>query len=338
MPLLRSLAGDRFMRDVAIDIGTSNVVVYARGRGIVLREPAIVALRRKATGDFRLLAVGEEARLMIGRGHRGVSILQPLHGSVIADSDASIAMLREFIRLAGLHVTLRRLRVAVSVPLDSTAIERRAVQQTVLGAGASEVREFEQPVAAAWGADLPVDEPSASMVVDIGGGSTEVGIVSLGGIVMAKSVRIGGNSMDEAIQSFIRRRYNLLAPLQECERLKINIGTVNPLTDGGQSEVRGRGLAKGLPEVVNVSSRDVREAIGEHIRAILATIREVLERCPPELSGELIDSGLVLTGGASQIRGLDRLIGQEMNMPVITADDPMSTVALGLGKCIETPL
>ncbi len=333
--VLKSFAGERFMREIAIDIGTSNVVIYAQGRGIMLQEPSIVALRRNGTGDFRLLAVGEEARLMIGRGHRDVLVLQPLHGSVIADSDASIAMLREFLRLAGIHSRFRRLRVAVSVPLDSTAIERRAVQQAVLGAGAAEMQEIEQPVAAAWGANLPVDEPSASMVVDIGGGSTEVGIVSLGGIVIAKSVRLGGDSMDEAIQTFVRRRYNLLAPLQECERLKIVIGTVSPQENEGQAEVRGRGLATGLPEIATIGSGDVREAITEHIRTILGTIREVLERCPPELSGELIENGLVLTGGASQIKGLNKLIEQEMNLPVKVAADPMSTVALGLGKCIE---
>ncbi len=337
MPLLGNLIGNRLIRDVAIDLGTSNIVIYSQGRGILLREPSTVALRRKGTGDFRLLAVGEEARLMIGKGHRGVSVMQPLLGSVIADSDASIAMLRELLRMAGVHSRLSRLRVTVSMPLDSTAIERRAVQQAVIGAGAVEIQEIEQPVAAALGAGLPVHEPAASMVVDVGGGSTEAGIVSLGGIVIARSVRIGGNSMDESIQGFIRRRYNLLASLQECERVKMSIGTVDP-QDEARAEVRGRGLASGLPEIVTVSSGDIRTAISEHIRTILDTIREVLEHCPPELSGELLENGLYLTGGASQIRGLDKLIGQEMNLSVRIADDPMSTVALGLGRVIDSSI
>lgn len=336
MPLLGNLIGDRFTRDVAIDLGTSNVVIHAQGRGLLLNEPCVVALRGRGTGEARLLAVGEEARLMIGKGHRGVSILRPLHGGVIADADASVAMLREFLRQAGILPALRRLCVSVNIPLDCTAIERRAIQQTLLATGASQIQEIEQPIAAALGSDLPVDEPSASMVVDIGGGSTEVGVVSLGGIVMAKSVRLGGNGMDEAIQSLIRRRYGLVAPLQECEKVRIALGAANlPEEDESQAKVKGRNLAHGLPDVVNVTGRDVHEAMSESIRAILDTIREVLERCPPEISGELLGNGLVLTGGASRIKGLDRLIETEMNLPVTLAEDPMSTVALGLGKCME---
>jgi rod shape-determining protein MreB len=319
--------------DLGIDLGTANSLVHVRGRGIVLQEPSVVAMER----DRRtVLAVGEEAKRMIGRTPGNIVAVRPMKDGVIADFDVTMTMLRYFMHKALPNRGLVRPRVVVAVPSGVTEVERRAVVDATLQAGAREAYLIEEPMAAAIGAGLPVEEPTGNMVVDVGGGTTEVAIISLGGIVTCRSIRVGGDEMDEAIVSYIKRTYNLLVGERTAEEIKIQIGSAFPGCDGqNDMEVRGRDLVTGLPRTLRVTADEIRRALSEPVGAILEAIRTTLERTPPELASDIMDRGIFLTGGGSLLRGLDRLVAEETGMPVHLADEPLMCVAHGTGKVLE---
>ena len=322
----------RFTRDMGIDLGTANTLVYVRREGIVLREPSVVA---KRVNGGEILAVGNEAKKMIGRTPGNIVATRPLRDGVIADFDTTVAMLRYFIRNGLRGRSFLRPRVVVGIPSGVTEVEKRAVIDATRQAGAREAYLIEQPMAAAIGAGLPVSDPVGSMVVDIGGGTTEVAIIALGGIVTARSLRIAGDEMDEAIIQYARKAYNLLIGERTAEDIKITVGSAFPQPEEQTIAVRGRDLVSGLPRTVRMTSTEIREAIAEPIAAIVEAVKMTLERTPPELAADIVDRGIVMAGGGSLLRGLDRLLAEETGMPVTLTDDPLGSVALGTGRALE---
>jgi len=327
----------KFSNDLAIDLGTANTLVYVRGKGIVLNEPSVVAVHMNAKGEKKVLAVGAEAKNMLGRTPGNIVAIRPMRDGVIADFDITEAMLRHFILSVHNRRALVRPRIIVSVPSGITQVERRAVRETVESAGAREIYLIEEPMAAAIGAGLPITEPISSMVVDIGGGTTEVAVISLSGIVYSKSVRVAGDKIDDEIVQYLKRKYSLLIGERSGEQIKTTIGNAFP--DPGQEvrrmEVRGRDLISGIPKTVEINSDEIREAIVEPVSLIVDAIKDALENTPPELAGDIVDRGIVLTGGGALLKNLDLLIRHETGLPITIADDPLSTVARGAGMALD---
>lgn len=324
---------NQLSRDMGIDLGTANTLVYVRGRGIVLHEPSVVAMRRGEEGEP--LAVGDEAKRMIGRTPGNIVATRPMKDGVIADFDITQTMLRYFIGKATRRKPIVRPRVVVAVPSGVTEVEKRAVIDATLQAGAREAYLIEEPMAAAIGAGLPVHEPTGNMVVDIGGGTTEVAIISLGGIVTHQSIRIAGDEMDEAMVSYVKRRYNLLIGERTAEQVKMEVGSAVAGENEGTMDVRGRDLVSGLPQTVELTAKEVREALSEPVSSILDAIRVTLERTPPELASDIMDRGIVLTGGGSMLRGFEKLVTQETGMPVYLSEEPLLCVVRGTGKVLD---
>ena len=322
-----------FSRDMGIDLGTANTLVHVKGKGIVLREPSVVAIQRD-TGE--VLAVGEEAKQMIGRTPGNIVAIRPLKDGVIADFDVTQAMLKYFIRKSIDTRSFVRPRVVVGVPSGVTEVEKRAVIDATVQAGAREAYLIEEPMAAAIGAGLPVHEPTGNMVVDIGGGTTEVAVISLGGIVTSRSIRVGGDEMDEAIVQYIKRTYNLMIGERTAEAVKIAIGSAMLSKVEETMEVRGRDLVTGLPKTLTIKAEEVLHALSEPVAAIIEAVKVTLEKTPPELASDIMDRGIVMTGGGSLLRGLDLLISKETGMPVHIAEDALSCVAIGTGKALES--
>jgi rod shape-determining protein MreB and related proteins len=326
-----------FSNDLAIDLGTANTLLYVKGKGIVSNEPSVVAVQKDAHGGRKVLAVGKEAKDMLGRTPGSIQAIRPMKDGVIADFEVTQEMLRYFIIRAHNRKTFVRPRIVIGVPFGITEVEKRAVRESAYSAGAREVYLIEEPMAAAIGAGLPITEPSGNMIVDIGGGTTEVAIISLAGIVNSKSVRIAGDKMDEAIIAHMKRKYNLLIGEASAERIKINIGNAYPNPDGEvlTIEVRGRDLVAGVPKTIVVTSDEIRDALAEPINVIVDAVRQVLDRTPPELSADIADKGIVLAGGGGKLRNLDILLREETGLPVMLADDPLSAVVLGCGKVLD---
>jgi len=321
-----------FSSDIGIDLGTANTLVYVKDRGIVIREPSVVAIQ---AGTNRVLAVGEEAKRMLGRTPGNIVAIRPLKAGVIADFEITEAMLRYFMRKVHNRRMLVRPRVIVAVPSGITEVEKRAVKDSATHAGAREVYLIEEPMAAAIGVGLPVQEPAGNMIVDIGGGTTEVALISLAGIVLSRSVRVGGDEMDEAIVQYMKRVYNLMIGERTAEEIKIAIGSAYPQGEETSIEVKGRDLVAGLPKTLTVTSEEIRNALQEPITAIVEAVRMTLERCPPELSADLVDRGVVLAGGGALLRGIDKLIAEQTGLPVHVAEDPLSAVAEGTGVVLH---
>lgn len=320
-------------RDMGIDLGTANSLVYVKGKGIVLREPSVVAIQRE-TGQ--VLAVGEEAKRMIGRTPGNIVAIRPMKDGVIADFDVTQSMIKYFIQKALRQRSfIVKPRVVVSVPSGVTAVEERAVREAALQAGAGEAYLIEEPMAAAIGAGLPVHEPTGNMIVDIGGGTTEVAVISLGGIVTSKSIRIAGDEMDDAIIQHVKRTYNLMIGERTAEQIKIDIGTAYPLDKEETAEIRGRDLVTGLPKTLKITSTEIFKALSEPVAAILDAIKVTLEKTPPELASDIMDRGIVMAGGGSLLRGLDRLVSDQTGMPVHMAEEPLLAVAYGSGRVLE---
>ena len=331
--MLFNLIAGFFSNDMAIDLGTANTLVYVKGQGIVLNEPSIVAIHQP---DNTVLAVGKEAKAMVGRTPENIVAIRPLKDGVIADFDVTEKMLGYFIRRVHNRRTLVRPRIVIGVPSGITQVEKRAVRDSAMQAGAREVYLIAEPMAAAIGAGMPITEPGGNMIVDIGGGTTEVAVISLSGIVYSRSVRIAGDEMDEAIAQYIRKNYNLLVGERRAEDIKIKLGSAYPT--GGERrtvEVKGRDLIDGIPKTIVIGDDEIREALRETIMKIVDACRTALERTPPELAADIVDKGIVLTGGGALMRGLDLLLRQETNLPITVADDPLSSVALGTGKVLE---
>ncbi len=322
--------------DMAIDLGTANTLVYVKGRGIVLAEPSVVAIA-EVRGKKHVLAVGEEAKLMLGRTPGNISAIRPLRDGVIADFEVAEEMIKHFIRKVHNRRGFASPVIIVCVPSGSTAVERRAIQESAESAGARKVMLIEEPMAAAIGAGLPVTEPSGSMVVDIGGGTTEVAVISLGGIVYARSVRVGGDKMDEAIISYIRRNHNLLIGKSSAERIKMELGAAAMFDgdDGPSREVKGRDLMGGVPREVQVSQRQISDSLAEPVGAIVEAVKVALENTPPELAADIVDKGIVLTGGGALLYRLDQVLREATGLPVAVAEDPLQCVALGTGRALE---
>ena len=318
-------------RDMAVDLGTANTLVYVRGRGIVLSEPSVVAIDQ-STGDVH--AVGLEAKRMLGRTPGTISAIRPLKDGVIADFDVTEQMLRHFIQKVHQH-RFAHPRVVVCVPSGVTGVEKRAVEEATLSAGARQAYLIEEPMAAAIGAGLPVAEPTGNMIVDIGGGTTEVAVISLGGIVVSQSLRVGGDEMDEAIINHIKREYKLLIGQQTAEEIKLEVGSAYPLKEEVQAEVRGRDMLTGLPKTVVLSSEEVRHALEDPIAQIIDAIKSTLDKTPPELSADIMDRGIVLAGGGALLQGLDQRLRQETHMPTHLAESPLTCVAVGSGRSLE---
>lgn len=322
--------------DMAIDLGTANTLVYVKGRGIVLNEPSVVAIA-EVKGRKQVLAVGDEAKMMLGRTPGNIHAIRPLRDGVIADFEQAEEMIKHFIRKVHNRRSFASPQVIICVPSGSTAVERRAIQEAAESAGARRVFLIEEPMAAAIGAGLPVTEPTGSLVVDIGGGTTEVAVLSLGGIVYAKSVRVGGDKMDEAIISYIRRNHNLLIGESSAERIKKEIGTASPPEDGGgeSMEVKGRDLMNGVPKELLINQRQIAEALAEPVGAIIETVKVALEHTAPELAADIVDKGIVLTGGGALLGNLDLVLREATGLPVSIADEPLTCVAVGTGRALE---
>lgn len=323
--------------DLAIDLGTANTLIWVKGKGIVLNQPSVVAIRQDgSSGAKRIAAVGDEAKRMLGRTPENISAIRPMRDGVIADFFVTEKMLQYFIHKVHESNFLRPSpRVLVSVPCGSTQVERRAIRESALGAGAREVFLIEEPMAAAIGADLPVESATGSMIVDIGGGTTEVAIISLSGIVYSASVRIGGDRFDEAIVNYVRRNYGILIGETTAENIKKLIGTAYPTEDVKELEVRGRNLAEGIPRTFTLNSNEILEALQEPLSGIVGAVRAALEQTPPELASDIAARGMVLSGGGALLRHLDRLLTEETELPVVIADDPLTCVARGGGKALE---
>ena len=321
-----------FSNDMGIDLGTATTLVYLKNQGIVLCEPSVVAIQ---AGTSNVLAVGEEAKRMLGRTPGNIVAIRPMRHGVITDFEISEAMLRYFIKKVNSAKPLVRPRIVIAIPSGITEVEKRAVKDSALHAGAREVFMIEEPMAAAIGVGLPIQEPSGNMIIDVGGGTTEMAVISLAGVVFSKSVRVGGDELDEAIINYMKKSYNLMVGERTAEEIKIKIGSVYPLEEELKMEVKGRDLVAGLPKTVTVTSEEVREAMAEPIAQILEAVRITLERTPPELSSDLIEKGIVLAGGGSLLRGIDKLISEETGLPVHLAEDPMTAVALGTGKVLS---
>lgn len=322
-----------FVKDMGIDLGTANTLVYIKGKGIVAREPSVVAIQ---TNIKEVLAVGEEAKKMIGRTPGNIVAIRPLKDGVIADFDVTKSMLKYFIRKATKRRTFFQPRVVVCVPSGVTEVEKRAVEEAAIHAGARDAYLIEEPMAAAIGAGLPVQEPTGSMIVDIGGGTTEVAIISLGGIVTSKSIRVGGDELDESIVNFIKKEYSLMIGERTAEEVKITIGSADGNTEITAMDIRGRDMITGLPKTINVSSKEIYDAMKEPIHNIIEAIKSTLEKTPPELASDVMELGIMLTGGGALLEGLDRLIGEETGMPVHIAEEPLDCVAIGTGKALDS--
>jgi rod shape-determining protein MreB len=324
-----------FSNDLAIDLGTATTLIYVKGRGIVSCEPSVVAVQTDARGGKKVLAVGKEAKEMLGRTPGNIQAVRPLRDGVIADFEVTEAMLRYFIQKATQRGTLVKPRIIICVPFGITEVEKRAVKESAESAGAREVFLIEEPMAAAIGAGLPITEPSGNMVVDIGGGTTEVAVISLAGIVYSQSVRVGGDKMDDAIVAYLKRKYNLLIGEQTAERVKCQIGNAYPGDEVETMEVKGRDLVAGVPKTVIVNSDEIRDALSEPINTIVEAVMAALEKTPPELSADIVDKGIVLTGGGAMLKNLDVLLREETGLPVMVCDDPVSAVVLGSGKTLD---
>jgi len=324
-----------FSNDLAIDLGTANTLVSVRGKGIVLSEPSVVAVHRDLKGVKKVLAVGAEAKKMLGRTPGNIVAIRPMRDGVIADFEITEAMLHHFILRVHNRKALVRPRIIISIPSGITPVERRAVKETAESAGAREVYLIEEPMAAAIGAGLPVSEPVSSMVVDIGGGTTEVAVISLAGIVYSKSVRVAGDKMDEAIVQYMKRKYSLLIGERTGEIIKTSIGCAYPDEELRTVDVKGRDLISGIPKIIEINSDEIREAITEPVAIIVDTVRNALENAPPELAGDIVDRGIVLTGGGALLRNLDILLREETGLPITIADDPLSAVARGAGIALN---
>jgi rod shape-determining protein MreB len=324
-----------FSNDLAVDLGTANTLLYVKGKGIICNEPSVVAVQKDAHGGKRVLAVGKEAKDMLGRTPGSIMAIRPMKDGVIADFEVTQEMLRYFITRAHNRKTLVRPRIIIGVPFGITEVEKRAVKESAISAGAREVYLIEEPMAAAIGAGLPITEPSGNMIVDIGGGTTEVAVISLAGIVNSRSVRIGGDKMDESIIQHMKRKYNLLVGEATAEKIKMKIGTAYPTEDPLTMEVRGRDLVAGVPKTIVVSSDEIRDALSDPINAIVDAVRVVLDRTPPELSADIADKGIVLAGGGAGLTNLDVLLREETGLPVMIADDPISAVVYGCGKALD---
>ncbi len=330
--ILRHLPG-LFSHDMAIDLGTANTLVYVKGQGIVLSEPSVVA---KNTNTDEVRAVGNEAKNMIGRTPSKIVAIRPMKDGVIADFDITEQMLRHFIRKVHNRKRLVWPRVCISIPSGITTVERRAVIDSAMNAGAKKVFLIEEPMAASIGAGLPVQEPQGCMIVDIGGGTTEVAVISLGGIVFSKSVRVAGDEMDQAMIQHLKRTYNMMVGERTAEEIKTTIGSAFPLKDELEMQVKGRDQVMGLPKIITITSEEIREALREPVSAIVDAVRVTLDRTPPELSADIVDRGIVLAGGGALLRGLDQLLAKETGLHVTVADDPLTAVVLGTGKYLES--
>ncbi|MCP4681051.1 MAG: rod shape-determining protein [Desulfobacterales bacterium] len=327
-----------FSADLAIDLGTANTLVYMKGKGIVLSEPSVVAVRKTGKGANKVMAVGEEAKMMLGRTPGSITAIRPMKDGVIADFEITEAMLRHFIRIAHNRRTLVRPRIIICVPSGITQVEKRAVRESAESAGAREVFLIEEPMAAAIGAGLPITEPTANMVVDIGGGTTEVAVISLAGIVYSKSVRVGGDKMDEAIVQYIKRKYNLLIGITTAEIIKTTIGNALSNEQIETVEVKGRDLVTGIPKILTLDSEEIRKAISEQVEAIIEAVRIALEQTPPELAADIVDKGIVLTGGGALLKNLDARLSKETLLPITITENPLTTVAIGSGKALDNLL
>jgi rod shape-determining protein MreB len=332
--ILNSILG-LFSNDLAIDLGTANTLIYVKGQGIVCNEPSVVAVQKEVRGARRVLAVGAAAKKMVGRTPGNIVAIRPLKDGVIADFDITEAMLRYFIQKIHNRKTLVRPRIIICVPFGITEVEKRAVRESAESAGAREVYLVEEPMAAAIGAGLPITEPTGNMIVDIGGGTTEVAVISLSGIVFSKSVRVGGDKMDEAIVQYIKRKYNLLIGERTAELIKITIGSAYPGSELQMMEIKGRDLVAGVPKTVEITDEEIRDSLLEPINQIVEAVRIGLERTPPELASDIVDKGIVLAGGGSLLRNLDTLLREETGLPVMLADDPLTAVVMGAGKILD---
>ena len=324
-----------FSNDLAIDLGTANTCVYVKGQGIVLREPSVVAVKKDNRGNDQVLAVGSEAKRMLGRAPGNIRAIRPMKDGVIADFEVTEAMLRYFITKVHNQRRLVRPRIMICVPTGITQVEKRAVKESALSAGAREVYLIEEPMAAAIGANLPIQEPTANMVVDIGGGTTEVAVISLSGIVYSRSVRVGGDKMDEAILRHVKRKYNMLIGEATAEEIKIQIASAYPMEEEQQIEVKGRDLVTGIPQTIVITSEEVRKAISEQVDAIVQAVRQALEQTPPELAADIVERGIVLTGGGALLKGLDQLLREDTSLPIFSVDDPLATVVMGTGVALD---
>ena len=324
-----------FSDDLAIDLGTANTLVYVKGKGIVLSEPSVVAVRKNGRGGNKVLAVGKEAKMMLGRTPGNIVAIRPRKDGVIADFEITETMLRHFIRKVHNRRTLIRPRIIVCVPSGITQVEKRAVRESAESAGAREVFLIEEPMAAAIGAGLPITEPTSNMVLDIGGGTTEVAVISLAGIVYSKSVRVGGDKMDEAILQHIKRKYNLLIGERSAELIKTTIGNAFQGDKVERMQIKGRDLVSGIPKIIEIDSDETRESITEQIETIVETVKIALEQTPPELAADIVDRGIVLTGGGALLKNLDKLLREETGLPITITEDPLSTVVLGSGKALD---
>ena len=324
-----------FSSDLAIDLGTANTCVFVKGQGLVLREPSVVAVKKDSRGNKEVLAVGHDAKRMLGRVPGNIEAIRPLKDGVIADFEVTEAMLRHFIAKVHKSRRLVRPRIMICVPTGITQVEKRAVKESAQSAGAREVYLIEEPMAAAIGADLPIQDPISNMVVDIGGGTTEVAVISLAGIVYSRSVRVGGDKMDEAIMTHVKRKYNMLIGETTSEDIKIKIASAYPLAEEETMEIKGRDLVTGIPKNIPITSEEIRKAISEQVDTIVQAVRIALEQTPPELAADIVDRGIVLTGGGALLKGLDQLLREETKLPITVVEDPLSTVVMGTGKALD---
>jgi len=325
----------QFSNDLAIDLGTANTLVFVKGKGIVLNEPSVVAVHQDARGMKKILAVGNEAKIMLGRTPGNIIAIRPMRDGVIADFDVTEAMLKHFILSVHNRKALVRPRIIVAVPSGITQVERRAVREAIESAGAREIYIIEEPMAAAIGAGLPIAEPTSSMVVDIGGGTTEVAVISLGGIVYSKSVKVAGDKIDEAIIQYMKRKYNLLIGERTAETIKIDLGCAYPLEEIKIGDVKGRDLISGIPKIIESNSEEIREAMNEPLTLIVDVIKDALENSPPELAGDIVDRGIVLAGGGALLQNIDVLIREETGLPITITDDPLCAVVRGAGIALD---
>ncbi|OQY25193.1 MAG: rod shape-determining protein [Desulfobacteraceae bacterium 4572_35.2] len=332
--LLNSLWG-LFSNDLAIDLGTANTLVYLKSKGIVVSEPSVVAVQKDSSGNKKVLAVGIEAKKMLGRTPGSIVAIRPMKDGVIADFDITEEMLRYFIHKVHNRKALVRPRIVICVPSGITQVEKRAVKESAESAGAREVYLIEEPMAAAIGAGLPITEANGNMIVDIGGGTTEVAIISLAGIVYAKSARVGGDKLDEAVAQYIKRKYNMLIGERTAEQIKIEIGSAFAGEEILEMDVKGRDLVTGIPRTLKINSEEIRDALAETVNAIVEAVRVALEQTPPELAADIVDRGIILAGGGACLKGLDQLLRQETGLPVVIADDPLSCVVLGSGAVLD---
>ena len=324
-----------FSSDLAIDLGTANTLVYAKGKGIVVSEPSVVAVTKDGRGPDKVRAVGREAKEMLGRTPGNIVAIRPMKDGVIADFEITEAMLRYFIMRVHNRSTLVRPRIVIAVPSGITEVEKRAVRESAMSAGAREVYLIEEPMAAAIGAGLPVTEPSGNMIVDIGGGTTEVAVLSLSGIVYSNSTRVGGDKMDEAIINYVKRKYNLLIGERTAELVKVTIGTAYPIDAIQSMEIKGRDLVAGVPKTLELKSDEICEALAEPVNTVVESVKIALESTPPELSADIVDKGIVMTGGGALLSNLDLLLREATGLPVMLAEDPLTAVVLGTGRCLD---